>query len=310
MTALEQQMKNSQKVRINTNICSTKSKKIYLGVLYNQRALAEITEMIRKSIIIHQALLNFPQELNDAESMNYGNKIALLSGDYLLCKSYHELACLRNQEVNEHIASALRNLTECEFFGLHDSQNKPLPTKPTKTNQYLPLEEQDNLEFGTEPLDTTNVLGNAYAEWLFRSTLAGANLLGKSCQSAFMLAGHPKPKQDHGYRFGKHLALAWQAYMDKNLFLNTQLQTFSLVSAPVLFHLEYDPATYSKIEAGLENVEKVDYNDLRRTVISGPGLDKTTEIQKQHAKIANEMLNFFPPGEAKDALYNVMEAFN
>lgn len=278
--------------------------------MYNQRALAEITEMIRKSIIVHQALLNFSHELDDAESMNYGNKIALLSGDYLLCKSYLELAGLKHPEVNEHISSALRNLTEGDFFGLHDSQNKPIPSQPTKTNQYFLLEEQDNLEFGTEPLDTTNVLGNAYAEWLFRSTLTGANLLGKSCQCAFMLAGHPKSKQDQGYRFGKHLALAWQAYMDKNLFLNQTLETFSLVSAPVLFHLEYDPSTYSKIEVGLENVETVDYDDLRTTVLSGPGLNKTNDIQKQHAKIANDLLNLFPSGEAKNALCNVMEVFN
>jgi len=34
---------------------------------------------------------------------------------------------------------------------------------------------------------------------------------------------------------------------------------FSLMSAPVLFHLEHDPKVYDLIEAGADNVENVDY---------------------------------------------------
>lgn len=59
--------------------------------------------MIRTSHLVHKGLVNiqpgvYPEasELND---MTFGNKIALLSGDYLLGNSSAELASLRNQDV-------------------------------------------------------------------------------------------------------------------------------------------------------------------------------------------------------------------
>lgn len=71
------------------------------GVLHSQRALAEVTEMIRISHMVHQGLVNLQpitQAGNDKAShsdMTFGNKIALLSGDYLLGNSCAELAGLR-----------------------------------------------------------------------------------------------------------------------------------------------------------------------------------------------------------------------
>lgn len=71
------------------------------GVLHSQRALAEVTEMIRISHLVHQGLVNL-QPLSQAghnlalqSDMTFGNKIALLSGDYLLGNSCAELAGLR-----------------------------------------------------------------------------------------------------------------------------------------------------------------------------------------------------------------------
>lgn len=77
--------------------------KPFNGLLFSQRALAEVTEMIRTSHLVHKGLMNIepssnlePSELSD---MNVGNKIALLSGDYLLANSSLELANLHNQDV-------------------------------------------------------------------------------------------------------------------------------------------------------------------------------------------------------------------
>lgn len=84
------------------------------GVLHSQRALAEVTEMIRTSHLVHKGLVNiqpgvYPEasELND---MTFGNKIALLSGDYLLGNSSAELAALRNQDVSFYLFFILGNL--------------------------------------------------------------------------------------------------------------------------------------------------------------------------------------------------------
>lgn len=71
------------------------------GVLPSQRALAEVTEMIRISHMVHQGLINLQplaqagQDMSLHGEMTFGNKIALLSGDYLLGNSCAELASMR-----------------------------------------------------------------------------------------------------------------------------------------------------------------------------------------------------------------------
>lgn len=43
---------------------------------------------------------------------------------------------------------------------------------------------------------------------------------------------------------------------------------FSLVSAPVLFHLEYDSSLYKLIQVGAENVNDVDYAEVYLKTVS------------------------------------------
>lgn len=71
------------------------------GVLHSQRALAEVTEMIRTSHLVHQGLINLQPLANSGNDLSFesdmirGNKIALLCGDYLLGSASVELAKLR-----------------------------------------------------------------------------------------------------------------------------------------------------------------------------------------------------------------------
>lgn len=85
------------------------------------------------------------------------------------------------------MSSAVRDLAEAEFIGRRDQQNNPLPALP--------------------PTDRT---GYAVKEWTLQNVASAGALLGKSCQGTLKLAGHNEEMQDYGYKFGKHLALAWQ----------------------------------------------------------------------------------------------------
>lgn len=86
-------------MNVNRSVDEDKS-----GVLRSQRALAEIAEMIRTSHLIHNGLINiYPEMFSepiDQNDMSYGNKIGLLSGDYLLANSFNELSMLKNQNVS------------------------------------------------------------------------------------------------------------------------------------------------------------------------------------------------------------------
>lgn len=203
------------------------------GVLHSQRALAEVTEMIRTSHLVHQGLVNLQplanagNELSGDSEMIFGNKIALLSGDYLLGNACLQLAGLRNQELIELISSSVRDLAESNFVGDRDPQNNPLPSKPEpkSTND---VKSGDDLGFGdlednTKPLNIKDVLGHPEKEWSLRHILGAGSLLGKSCQGALILAGQPVKLQKQGYLFGKHLSLAWQACIDLEPFSSPNL---------------------------------------------------------------------------------------
>lgn len=291
------------------------------GVLHSQRALAEVTEMIRISHLVHQGLVNL-QPMTEAGSdhsshsdMTFGNKIALLSGDYLLGNSCVELSGLRNQELVGLISSAVRDLAESEFIGDRDEQNMPLPSRPKTSeeqgrihvDEWVDSDDIDNLQ----PLRVKDVMGNPEKEWALRHILSAGSLLGKSCQGALKLAGHPDALQKQGYLFGKHLALAWQACLDLEPFQSSTLPlggSFSLVCAPILFHLEYDESIYTEIEKGKISVDNIDYQKIHNAIIKGPGVDKTRKLQRKHSLAAMKVLNELPPTEARTALQNIIFA--
>ncbi|XP_058461994.1 all trans-polyprenyl-diphosphate synthase PDSS2-like [Malaya genurostris] len=294
------------------------------GVLHSQRALAEVTEMIRTSHLIHQGMINLQSmdnagnNLSGDSEMIFGNKIALLGGDYLLANASQQVANLRNQDLNMLISSAYRDLAESNFIGDRDEQNNPLPSKPKSTvkGKSSPDCSLDDLGFGdlednTQPMNVEKVLGNPEKEWSLRHVLGGGSLLGKSCQGALILAGQPEELQKQGYLFGKHLSLAWQACIDLQPFLLSSLPQgaqFSLVSAPVLFHLEYDPYIYEQIERGLSSVEEIDYRELHRAIGTGPGLEKTNNLMRKHSRAAMQVLDRLQPSDARTALQNIILA--
>ncbi|XP_058834895.1 all trans-polyprenyl-diphosphate synthase PDSS2-like [Topomyia yanbarensis] len=294
-----------------------------VGVLHSQRALAEVTEMIRSSQLIHQGIINLQSmdnagnDLSGDSDMIFGNKIALLGGDYLLAHASKQIATLRNQDLNMLMTSAYRDLAESAFIGDSDDQNNPLPSKSEKPPGFstpeCTLEELDfgDVQNNLAPLMIDGVMGHPEKEWSLRHVLGGGSLLGKSCHGALMLAGHPEELQKQGYLFGKHMSLAWQASIELQPFLMNKLPLgaqFSLVSAPVLFHMEYDPSIYKIIEKGRKSVEDVDYSALHKEVCQGPGMEKTRNLQKKHSLAAMNVLDRFPPTDAHTALQNIILA--
>ncbi|VVC25208.1 Hypothetical protein CINCED_3A004679 [Cinara cedri] len=289
------------------------------GVLRTQRALAEIAEMIRTSHLMHNGLLNpdglqFAREPAVAHNdMAFGNKIALLSGDYLLANSYEELSALRNQRIMELIASALRDLAESAFVGRRDAQNNPLPSP------FEPLDRPiGSVVMRHDPLQPSGPLGSmpltpALDDWTKRNVLSAGSLLGKVCQGTLILGGHGEQLQKKGFLFGKHLSLAWQAYLDLEPFLigsPYSLEIFNLTSAPVMFHLEHDPSLFEEIDKGVNSIHDVDYIKVHEIVMNGPGVEYTKQLQKEHSQKAMEVLTVFEESDARTALSNIIVAMD
>lgn len=276
-----------------------------MGILNSQRILAEIIELEILTIKIHASIVNLkPDEEKQSPELVDFNKKALLIGDFFQAKINSTLADLNNSEVYGLVWAALRNKVEAELIEPRDEQYYALPAPPNPRE--INVEEIGHSP--VDPLPVKDLLGSAEAEWTLRTLLSYGTLLGNFCQSTLLLAAQPKELQKLGYVFGKHFALALQAYLDCQPFQKPYDGPFSLLAAPLLFQLEHNPNLYSEIERGRRSIDDINYETLHDAVIVGSGVAKTRQLVNKHLQTSGEILDVFKPCEAKDALRHLMQA--
>lgn len=212
------------------------------------------------------------------------------------------------------MSSSFRDIAESNFIGERDIQNNPLPSNPKNRlrditeskNQLIPSDQIDN----KQPFNLKDAMSTPESEWELRNTLANGTLLGKSCQSALLLAKHSVERQKYAYFFGKHLALAMQAIIDLQPYKNNFAfsQKLSLISAPVLFHLDYDASLFDEIKKGYESVDNIDLHKIHEAVSKGPGISLTKKLQSKHSMLALKELEKFEKSDARSALENIIVA--
>ncbi|KAJ0173460.1 hypothetical protein K1T71_010609 [Dendrolimus kikuchii] len=273
------------------------------GVLHGQRALAEIVEMKRTGHLIHKTVVNLKEKEKHGDKVKdllYGNKIALLTGDYLLATCLQHLGGLRNNEVTELISSGLRDLVEGDFFGEHDNDNNPLPSHPKGTNEIVSTyqwETEDNLK----KLGSNEYLGQGKDEWVLRTMLTSGSILGKGCQGAMKLAHRGEKLERDAYILGGHLALIWQLYLDVKDFF-THPYNYSLVGAPVTLALWEYPQIYGHIlEAKLEK-KPVEFKQLYYAVRSTRSLEYLSNFLDEELATVIKYSEKFPVQDARQAL--------
>ncbi|KAK7040807.1 Decaprenyl-diphosphate synthase subunit 2, partial [Halocaridina rubra] len=258
-----------------------------VGVSHRQRSLAEITEMIHTAHLLHKGVVNISTDLFDGttlEDMQFGNKIAVLAGDYFLATACTGLAALRNTRVVELISTAISDFMQAEFIGFRDNQGNPLPDPDI------------NIQ-----------------DWEDRNFLAAGSLLAKSCQSTMVLSGHDEEMQKKGFEFGRELALAWQAYTDLQPFMDLYRYPpgtpFDLTSSPVIMHLKEHPELCHDIHNAMDTLDERDYKKIHDMVMNGNGVTKAKELCQRHSEAALRVLHSaFEPSDARTALTNIINA--
>ncbi|XP_032521360.2 all trans-polyprenyl-diphosphate synthase PDSS2-like [Danaus plexippus] len=273
------------------------------GVLHAQRALAEIVEMKRTGHLIHKTMANLQEKEKHGKKYKdllYGNKIVLLTGDYLLATCLQHLGGLHNNEVTELISTGLRDLVEGDFLGDHDDDHNPLPSRPKASNEvksHYVWEEEDNLA----KLGSNEFLGQGKDEWLLRTMLTSGSLLGKGCQGAMKLAGWGKDMERQAYILGGHLAIIWQLYLDVKDFF-THPYSYSLVGAPVIIALWEYPTIYSYIiESKLEK-KPIEYKQLYYAVRATRSLEYLTIFLNEEIEAIMRNSDQFPVKDARAAI--------
>ncbi|KAM8999987.1 LOW QUALITY PROTEIN: all trans-polyprenyl-diphosphate synthase PDSS2 [Sarcophilus harrisii] len=256
------------------------------GIYPSQRSLAEITELIHTAFLVHRGIVNL-SELNSSDGplkdMQFGNKIAILSGDFLLANACTGLAQLQNTKVVELVSSALIDLVQgiyCE--------------KSTSTE---------------ENCITDDIGISTWKEQIFLSHSA---LLAKSCQAAMELAKHDTEVQDMAFQYGKHMSMSHKINSDLQPFIRGKCAgsiTFNLNSAPVVLHQEFlGREMWIKQIREAQEKGTLDYSKLQEAILAGKGVTSAIDLCRYHGNKALEALECFPPSEARSALENIVYA--
>ncbi|XP_071137779.1 all trans-polyprenyl-diphosphate synthase PDSS2-like isoform X1 [Mytilus edulis] len=241
----------------------------------SQRALAEITEMIYTACLIHKGVVNmsdFDRVDEVLEGMSSGNKMATLTGDFLLANACTELARLENTQVVENISCAIGNSMEAEFTKIKNSKT-----------------------------DVT------FDDWLDQTYLTSGSLLAHSCQSALLLVGHNESYQTAAFNLGKNLAITRQLYEDINRFTQPETDDISpniLSTAPGVLYLGNRSLDFTQelLEDPREQ-KKI----LKKIKDSGE-LQQCKDLCKQYGVKARQSLHVFEQSVPRDALFRIINA--
>ncbi|MDC0833051.1 solanesyl diphosphate synthase [Geitlerinema sp. CS-897] len=246
------------------------------------RRLAEITEMIHTASLVHDDVLDESELRRGIPTVHssFGNRVAVLAGDFLFAKSSWYLANLNNLEVVKLLSQVIVDLAEGEILqGL------------SRFDADLSLE--------------------AYLEKSYYKT---ASLIANSSKAAAVLSGVSPEMANHLYYYGRDVGLAFQIVDDILDFTGTtetlgkpaasDLRSGNL-TAPVLYALEEQPLLETLIAR--EFAEPDDLDRALALIEESNGIERSRTLAAEHTRLAIEHLECLPASESRQALTNLAD---
>ncbi|MEH2410427.1 solanesyl diphosphate synthase [Nostoc sp.] len=246
------------------------------------RRLAEITEMIHTASLVHDDVVDESDVRRGVPTVHslFGNRIAILAGDFLFAQSSWYLANLDNLEVVKLLSEVIMDLATGE------------------------------IQQGLNRFDASISI-ETYIEKSYYKT---ASLIANSSKAAGLLSEVSRETVEHLYSYGRHFGIAFQIVDDILDFTSTidalgkpvgsDLKSGNL-TAPVLFALAQKPALEVLIER--EFAQEGDLDQALEIIQDSQGIQQARELAADHAKLAIEHLAVLPPSESHQALINIAE---
>ena len=249
-----------------------------------QRRLAEISEMIHTASLFHDDVIDGSETRRgvSAVHMVFGNKMAILAGDYLLARASISLARLRHMEVVECMSTIIEHLVRGEVMQMRGAASSE-GSKNERMEYYLKK--------------------NYYKT---------GSLMANSCKSAALLAESPPELVVAAYKYGKHVGMAFQL-VDDVLDFEGDVKSMGkpaladlragLSTAPVLFAAE----EFQELEVMMDRKFKKegDVEKSRDLILQSQGIERTKELARVHAERAMEAILPWEATEYRDALINL-----
>ncbi|NER80503.1 MAG: solanesyl diphosphate synthase [Leptolyngbya sp. SIO1D8] len=250
------------------------------AILPQHRRLAEITEMIHTASLVHDDVVDESEVRRGVPTVHssFGNRIAVLAGDFLFAQSSWYLANLDNLMVVKLLSQVIMDLAEGE------------------------------IQQGLNRFDT----GLTLKAYLDKSYYKTASLIANSSKSVGVLSSLPEHQLENLYAYGCNLGLAFQIVDDVLDFTGSievlgkpacsDLKSGNL-TAPVLYALEEKPYLAGLIER--EFSEEGDFEQAIDLIHNSEGISRSRELAAQHIERAISSLQDLPASEAQQALVEI-----
>lgn len=246
------------------------------------RRLAEITEMIHTASLVHDDVVDESELRRGVPTVHssFGNRIAVLAGDFLFAQSSWYLANLGNLEVVKLLSQVIMDMAEGE------------------------------IQQGLNRFDTELSM-EAYLEKSYYKT---ASLIANSAKAAGLLSDVSPEMTENLYHYGRHIGLAFQIVDDIFDFTGSaealgKPAGSDLISgnltAPVLFALKEQPFLETLIER--EFNQDGDIDQAIALILNSKGIERSRELAAHHAQSAVQCLADLPPSESRQALIEMAD---
>ncbi|EMD31021.1 hypothetical protein CERSUDRAFT_69611 [Gelatoporia subvermispora B] len=283
-------------------------------VLPSQVSLAEVIEMIHVASLLHDDVLDDAPLRRGAPSAPaaFGNKRAILGGDFLLGRAMALCASLGTPEVMSVVADALCALVDGELIQAEAEEPERVSTPSTDGSS-----ESEYPTYVNGSDQSKEDVAKLWQDYLKKTYMKTASLFSQALQAAVMLGGATStdPWRDVAATYGSELGMAFQIIDDLLDFKGDQKDLgkaanaadmkLGLVTAPAFFALEEDENMLPLILRHFEHPG--DVVKALGIVYSTQALERTRDLAQAYATRAYECLEPLPPSPAKAALQTMTE---
>lgn len=251
-------------------------------ITHRHRRLAEITEMIHTASLVHDDVVDESELRRNVPTVHslFGNRIAILAGDFLFAQSSWYLANLDNLEVVKLLSQVIMDLATGE------------------------------IQQGLSRFDSSITIET----YLNKSYYKTASLIANSAKAAGVLSEVSQAVTEHLYDYGRHIGLAFQI-VDDILDFTSSTDTLGKptssdlksgnLTAPVLFALEEQ--RYLEVLIEREFAQEGDLDQALSLIENSQGLQRARELAAHHARSAVEHIADLPPSDCRQALIKMAD---
>ncbi|KAA1105892.1 coq1 putative hexaprenyl diphosphate synthase [Puccinia graminis f. sp. tritici] len=294
------------------------------AILPAQRRLAEIAELIHVSSLLHDDVIDQAETRRGQASAprQFGSKLSVLAGDFLLARASLNLARLRNFEVIELISSVISNLVEGELIQLESILVPHLQNPP----KLAPSSDPSNLQSTSLSHSPAAFDPRLFDFYMRKNYLKTASLIAKTCRAAVILSSSssssspPSPQTQElieaSYQFGKHLGLAFQIVDDILDYTGSEDELgktgngsdlkAGLITGPGLFAWKQFDRTFGELVVR-KFCRPGDLDLAKEMVHKSDAIRSSYQLASHHIQLCLSQLNSFNDSDAKAGLQRLCD---